>query len=85
MAANTCPHVGTAACLCICDNQAEMGMCSYLVVPLLPIINEKEPYTLFFLYPAGVTNGQEWVGEDQHALYHLCQLHCQRHQKTGSH
>ena len=49
MAAKTCPHAGTAACLCVCDNQAEMGMCSYLVVPLLPIVSEKK---LCKLYPA---------------------------------
>ena len=49
MAANTFPHVGTAACLCIYDNQAEMGMCSYLVVPLLPIVNHTCSSSSFIL------------------------------------
>ena len=32
----------------------------------------------------GATDGEEWGGQDQHEVYHICQLHCQGHQKTRS-
>ena len=32
----------------------------------------------------GVADGEERGGQDQHEVYHICQLHCQGHQKIGS-
>lgn len=34
---------------------------------------------------SGIVDGEEWVWEDQYEIHHLCQLHCQRYKKTGSH